>query len=492
MARDVFRICVCGNFTGNVAADTQGVARRWRPIPVDCDTMDEVMGAVAPRLAHLLSGPDGEPVSLAFERLSDLHPDQLLQELPLFQQLRELRRAVERRETFSAAAATLQSWTEDALTGPSAPAAPRHDAEVIGTAPASADAASPLDAALDATLRDTAGPAGDEMLPWKRLVRDIAQPFAQPNIGMEQQRCLAVVDEAMAVGMRAILHHRAFRQLESAWRALNFLVTRADTSTQLKIFLLNVSREELAADVLGPDLSRSQLHRVLVDDAIGTAGGVPWSLLVGNYRVGPSEPDARLVQRLAEVARQAGAPWILGARDELLGWSEGRPPGTSVTLPRDVRRAELWTTFRQAPEAAYVGLVWPRFLLRLPYGRATSTIKMFRFEEILDAPRSEDYLWGNGAFLAGLLIARSFAQTGRSCPPGDRTTVDRLPLHIVEREEESWVQPCGEVWVHEDMVRQLIELGIMPLVSVRDQDVAGIARYTSIAHNAAPLAGPWR
>jgi type VI secretion system protein ImpC len=459
---------------------------------VDRDNIDQAMGAIAPRLERLLTGPDGTPISLAFGRLSDLHPDQLLQELPLFQQLRELRRAIERRETFSAAAAALQSWTADAASGPSTPAAGPHDAEAIGTCPGSEDAASPLDAALEATLDDSAARTGDQMLAWKRLVRDIAQPFAQPNIQMEQQRCLTVVDEAIAVGMRAILHHRAFRQLESAWRALQFLVTRTDTSKQLKIFLLNVSREELAADVLGPDLSQSRLRRVLVDDAAGTAGGVPWSLLVGDFHVGPDEQDARLVQRLGELARQADAPWILGARDELLGWTGSRPPGTAVPLPLDAPRTELWQQLRQTREAPYVGLVWPRLLLRLPYGRATSKVKMFPFEEILDTPRCTDYLWGNGAFLAGLLIAQSFARSGSSGQPGDVTTVDRLPLHIVEREEESWVQPCGEVWVHEDMIRRLIDLGIMPLVSVRDQDVAGIARFTSIAHNATPLAGRWR
>ena len=69
--------------------------------------------------------------------------------------------------------------------------------------------------------------------------------------------------------MIALLHHPAFRQLEAAWRGVDFLVRRLETGASLKLFLIDVSQEELQADLLGTeDLTESGIYRLLVEKSV--------------------------------------------------------------------------------------------------------------------------------------------------------------------------------------------------------------------------------
>jgi type VI secretion system protein ImpC len=103
--------------------------------------------------------------------------------------------------------------------------------------------------------------------------------------------------------------------------------------------------------------------------------------------------DAKLLARIAQVAASAGAPFTAGASPSLLGCD-------SALDLRDSRRwkiqisaetATFWQSLRSAPEARFVGLALPRFLLRLPYGKDTEPVELFQFEEMPDPAAHENY-----------------------------------------------------------------------------------------------------
>ncbi|WP_232439017.1 type VI secretion system contractile sheath domain-containing protein, partial [Burkholderia ubonensis] len=60
--------------------------------------------------------------------------------------------------------------------------------------------------------------------------------------------CLADLDEQLGRQLDAILHHPAFQALESTWRGLQFLVDRTDFRQNVKIEVLDVSKEALHQD----------------------------------------------------------------------------------------------------------------------------------------------------------------------------------------------------------------------------------------------------
>ena len=79
-----------------------------------------------------------------------------------------------------------------------------------------------------------------------------------------------------------------------------------------------------------------------------------------------------------------------------------------------------------------------------------------------------------------------------SCGPGQHSRMEELPLHVYESEDgEPQNKPCAEVLLTESDTEFLLDQGLMPLASVRDQDAAVLVRFQSIADPPARLAGHW-
>ena len=98
------------------------------------------------------------------------------------------------------------------------------------------------------------------------FARQLATKYAVRAPDARQPEVIAAVDRATGDVMRAILHHPDFQALEAIWRATFLLVRRIETGPQLKICLIDISIEELAADLKATeDLGNSGVFRLLGD-----------------------------------------------------------------------------------------------------------------------------------------------------------------------------------------------------------------------------------
>ena len=108
--------------------------------------------------------------------------------------------------------------------------------------------------------------------------------------------------------MRRLLHHPNFQALEAAWRSVYFLVRRLETGSALKLCLLDISKQDLAADLLAvDDLTSSGTYRLLVEQTVGTAGGMPWALLLGAYTF-----DGRTAEPIVQISEGGLAVFEVG------------------------------------------------------------------------------------------------------------------------------------------------------------------------------------
>lgn len=480
---DPFCIAVLGDFGGRGEAPdeaTPALADR-RPVLIDRDDFDDVLARLAPEL-RLSLADDGPEISIRFAELDDFHPDRLYERLPLFRSLRELRQRLASPATFAAAAREL--WGEaDTPAPPESPSTPS-----AGPAPSGA---SVLDDILGGAPEGGAPPRPaarrDELADY---IRQIVAPHTVRGADPRQPEALARVDAAIGSQMRALLHHPEFQALEALWRGVFLLVRRVETSTQLRIYLLDAARAELEADLgADRDLRETALHRLLVEGSVGVTGGTPWSLLVGGYTFGPRPDELRLLRRLGRLAGLAGAPWIAAADPRLVGCpSFGEAPDPDDWGPAG---SVEWDELRQSPEAASIGLALPRFLLRVPYGEDTEPCDSFGFEEVGGRPAHEEYLWGNPALACALLIARSFAAAGWSFRPGAHLDIGNLPLHLVRVDGEAVPKPCAEALMTERAAARILDRGVMPLASMKDRDAVRLVRFQSIAAPLTALAGRW-
>lgn len=506
-----FRLLVLGDFSGRGGrgvAESSAVLAGWRPVEVDRDNFEQVMRRLGVRVELPVAGAGQQPVTIRFEELEHFHPDQLFSRLEIFQALRQMRKRLGHSSTYADAAREVRSWSATGAGDernarskqPAAGETPRDEAEQ--PRPAGESNLSPGDlleqmlsaspTASPSSSRSSSPEASGEL---RDFLREIVSPHLLSNDEGEQEELTGAVDAATGDLMRAILHHPHFQSLESSWRALYFLVSRVETDTNLKLYLLDISREELSADLRSSeDLRRTALHKLLAEQTVGTLGGEPWAVLAGDYTFDATRDDAELLGRIAKVARATGAPFIAGASPRLVGCDSlaatPDPDDWQATVG-DAESAQAWSSLRRLPEAAYLGLALPRFILRLPYGAQTEPTDDFDFEEMPAAPRHEDYLWGNPAFACAYLLAEAFSRSEWDMSPGDVQQIENLPLHVYEEDGESLVKPCAETTMTERGVERLLDAGIMPLVSFRGLDEIRLARFQSLADPPTQLAGRW-
>jgi type VI secretion system protein ImpC len=221
---------------------------------------------------------------------------------------------------------------------------------------------------------------------------------------------IAEIDGRVSGQVNAILHHPDFVSLESAWRGLRFLADRLDFSQNIRLEYINVSKDDLLRDFQeAPEVVKSGLYRHIYTAEFGQFGGVPVAAIIADYSFTPSHQDIQLLQYAASVAAVAHAPFFAAAGREFFGleqWS-GLPDLTDLPGLFDAPRYARWNSFREHPNARYVGLTLPGFLLRLPYGEEAAAAS-FDFTEETD--REEALCWGNTAFALAAGLGDSFAK----------------------------------------------------------------------------------
>jgi type VI secretion system protein ImpC len=490
-----FRIAILGDFSGRanrgLSESGDALASR-RPLMIDRDNFDSVLAKVAPRLELAPGGEDGFRISLRFADLDDFHPDRVFEKVQIFQRLRETRQKLNDPATFASTTAEL------GLTGkpPSAEKAPRAAAKQVSPADIQRAVSGSL---LDEMVEATEGRAADEHISkrpdeWTTLLNKIVAPHVVAKADPRQAEMVALIDKATSAQMAALLHASDFQALEAAWRAVFFLVRNIETDTQLKLFLIDVSKQELAKDLLASgDLSSTGFYKLLVEETVGTPGAEPWAVIAGNFTFGPTVEDARLLARIAEVAAGAGAPFIAGASPRLLGCDSALdlPDSRQWKSQMSEETATSWKSLRSSTQACFLGLALPRFLLRLPYGKDTEPAELFQFEEMPDPAAHENYLWGNPAFACVLLLAESFAQQGWGLRPDAISEISGLPVYIRTVEGEPGTLPCAEVLLTQTAAERMMERGFMALASLKNQPMVRLVRFQAIAEPLTALAGRW-
>lgn len=459
------RMLVLGDFSGR-APDTP-LARR--PIHrIDLDNVDQVMARCAPALELTL---DGVPATLRFQHLDDFHPDQLYQQAAAFQPLREQRERLNCPSSFAAAAAQMQTPPTPTPTPAPAPAGGGDFASLLGGTVRPAARHNDIDALVKALVG------------------------AVPGTDTRQSSYLAAADCVIGERMRAVLHTPAFQRLEAAWRGVNLLVTGLELDGDLQLYLVDIGKDELVADLraAGAELRQSALYQLLVEQPRQSPDGAPWSVLIGDYQFDAGEDDVQTLSALAALANQAGAPLLAGACDSVLGCAQlaATPDPDDWPAPSPEASAR-WQALRASSHASWLGLALPRMLLRLPYGKLTDRIEHFNFEEADGQLDHDHYLWGNAAFGLALLLGQAFNAEGWDMEPGELLELDDLPAHTFRRDGEAHMQACAETWLPERAADAMLACGLMPLRSLRDRAAARFQRCQSLAQPPRPLSGPWQ
>jgi type VI secretion system protein ImpC len=319
----------------------------------------------------------------------------------------------------------------------------------------------------------------------KNLVKEFVAQVLEGSmtVGKDAEQMIsariAQIDHLVSLQLNEVLHNAQFQKLEGTWRGLRYLLDQSETSTQLRIRILNASKKDLLRDLQrAPEFDQSALFKKVYEDEFGIFGGEPFATIVGDYEFSKHPEDMELLEKVAQVAAGAHAPFISAASSELLNMQSF----TALDQPRDVGKIfdsteyAKWKSFRESDDSKYVSLTCPRILMRLPYGKDTKPVDGFSFEEGVDGTDHSKYLWGNAAYALAARMTTAFAQYGwctaiRGVEGGG--LVEGLPSHTFRTDSGDVALKCPtEIAITDRREKELADQGLVPLVHCKGTDKA--------------------
>ena len=349
-------------------------------------------------------------------------------------------------------------------------------------APAAAEAAE--GSLLDQILSETKLSPADEgyTLAKQGVSKFIAELVTPAHAGEKVHQSvvnqmIAEIDKKLSLQVDAILHNEQVQKLESAWRGLKFAIDRTNFRENIKMQILNVSKDDLLADFEdAPEITKSGLYKQVYTAEYGQFGGEPVGAMVANYEFSASSPDIALMQNVAAVGAMAHTPFIASAGPKFFGEEDflKMPNLKDMHAIFEGPQYAKWNSFRESEDSRYMALTLPRFLLRLPYDEENNPVKAFTYNETVTDDH-QNYLWGNASFAFATRLADSFAKY-RWCPniigPQSGGTVDDLPLHQYQAMGEIQTKIPTEVLISERREFELAEEGFIALAMRKGSDNA--------------------
>jgi type VI secretion system protein ImpC len=528
-------------FVIGVLADLSGMPADELPplksrkfVEVDRDNLPGFMISINPRLAvqvkdTLGDGSDTLNVELFFKHMDDFGPVSIAQQVPklnkvyssrvkfndllaklegndpLQQQVKDivadlgLRSALQtqvnailtaNKIAITADFATSSSAADSTESKPAAPAG--GDAAAAGAA--SADGGSGGGGTPPPTTRDILR----EMFTDGKLAREpAAEPYACSMLlellaALEKakltlmknplafvENTIADLDNKLSTQINEILHAQAFQEMEGTWRALHYLIMNTETSTQLKIRIMNATKKDLLSDLENAvEFDQSGLFKKVYEEEYGTFGGHPYSCLIGGYEFTRHPQDILLMEKLSNVAAAAHAPFIAAAHPRMFDMNSFSHLGEPRDLAKIFESTEMikWRSFRDTEDSRYVALVMPRVLMRLPYGPDTLPVDGLNYVETIDGTDNSQFCWGNAAFVFAQRIGNAVSLY--KWPAAIRGVeggglVEGLPAYTFKTTDGDIALKCPtEIAITDRREKELSDMGFLAICHSKGTDYA--------------------
>ncbi len=288
---------------------------------------------------------------------------------------------------------------------------------------------------------------------------------------------ISKIDDLIASQLDEILHNEAFQELESLWRSIAYLVDKTDFRSNIKLELLDVSKQELVDDFEdSSEVIQSALYKHVYTDEYDTPGGEPFTSMISPFEFNGGAVDISLLRNIAKVAAASHCPFLGNVGADFFGKNSMSDVIKIEDLENYMEKAEYirWNSFRETEDSRYIGLAAPKFLLRLPYGE-NNPVGSFQYQESVVGETSEQYLWGRAAFALSTNMSRSFKNNGWCVNirgPEGGGKVENLPLHQYNIGQGLQTKIPSEVLLSETRELAMSELGFIPLSYYKNSDFA--------------------
>lgn len=289
---------------------------------------------------------------------------------------------------------------------------------------------------------------------------------------------IAELDYQISRQLDEVMHHQELQKVESQWRGLKHLIDRTDFRQNVKIEILDISKDDLRQDFEdAPEITQSGLYGHTYIAEYDTPGGEPIGAVISSYEFDASPQDIALLRNISKVAAAAHMPFIGSVGPAFFLKNSMEDVAAIKDIGNYFDRAEYikWKSFRDTDDSRYIGLTMPRVLGRLPYGPDTVPVRSFNYIEEVKGPDHEKYLWTNASFAFAANMVRSFINNGWCVQirgPQAGGAVQDLPIHLYDLGTGNQVKIPSEVMIPETREFEFANLGFIPLSYYKNRDYA--------------------
>jgi predicted component of type VI protein secretion system len=408
---------------------------------IEVETIDKLIAQLEPSLTLTLESDSSQPITLRFTSVDDFHPDGLLDQLSDYRP----------KETGGQALAPsdMQEKLSIDKRFDEAESQQQTLSRLLGQRPLSTEqrkqTGSSLSEAKQSMIKDIV----------RRLAENASVPELPEATSEASTDMLKTQDKTQL--LRNLLHHKSFQKLESDWRSIDWLMHSIEPDPAIRCYLLNITRAELERERSNNQDPRTSSLYLLLRDALEKEDLLEFNfILIDSYDYAPNYEDMAMLD------------W-LGA---LVGFFHGNlvAEANSSFLQKDNESDDGlkdWQDFRKGDSAKRVVLLYPKILLRLPYGTTTDPILSHSFEELDEQWSAKELLWGNPAYAQVILTINLWVMQDNM----DQIPIlTNLPAYTYERDGEAYLQPCTQAIMREQKIEQLLNLGIVPVIGSRNKN----------------------
>ena len=122
---------------------------------------------------------------------------------------------------------------------------------------------------------------------------------------------IAELDFQISRQLDEVMHNDAFQKVESVWRGLKSLVDKTDFRQNVKLEILDLSKEELRQDFEdSAEIVQSGLYKQTYIAEYDTPGGEPIAAVISAYEFDATAQDVALMRNISKVSAAAHMPFI--------------------------------------------------------------------------------------------------------------------------------------------------------------------------------------
>ena len=302
------------------------------------------------------------------------------------------------------------------------------------------------------------------------------------------------IDYKLDKQVKEIYTNHEFIQLESTWRALDFVVNRTDFKKNIIIDILNCSKDKLYGDfknaIKRSSIHDSGLYKQVYFNEFDTPGGIPFSSIIINHKVTRSNEDLKLIEYTSNVAAHSHCPTFFPVGIEFFSHSkEELFKKNEFTFLSDKNSPYFkpnWMKLREKKETKYIGLTFNDFVLREPYrkeeseyitGVALPAVQFFNCKN----NKISDRLSGSSAMAMLANITKSAADDGWLANVTGQTdgSIDGLPK-VSFSDRGPMTDLSTEYSFSETLATSLSNEGIISFIPIKHSDKIYVPLANSI------------